>query len=302
MDGLDKDWTPALANQQATYTNLSPGTYTFSVRASNNDGNWNTSPAKMMIEILPPWWGMWWFRLFVALAGFSIVFAGFQLRIHNINRRNHELEVRVKERTKELQEAQDRLHFANTELKKQLAEITNLEKQVREQSIRDALTGLYNRHHLSEVLASEFSRAERKRYSIAFMLIDLDHFKQVNDNYGHHAGDLALTAATQVISKHIRRSDVAFRYGGEEFLVILPGITLEKAIQRAKQLCNAIDALEIQFEQETIRVNVSIGVTIYPQQGSTADEMLMRVDKALYQAKESGRNRVVLYDLKSEQI
>ena len=173
-----------------------------------------------------------------------------KFRIRSINQQNRELENRVNGRTKELQDAQERLRLANHELKKQLEEITNLEKQVREQAIRDALTGLYNRHHLSDVLESEFSLAERKRYAIAFMLIDLDHFKQVNDNYGHHAGDLALKAATQVISKHIRRSDIAFRYGGEEFLVILPEITLEYTCQRAEQLCNDINALEIPFEQD----------------------------------------------------
>jgi diguanylate cyclase (GGDEF)-like protein len=295
MEGFDKDWTPPLAKRDATYTNLSPGTYTFMVRSSNNDGNWNTTPAKIVIEILPPWWGTWWFRMFISLSGFVIVFGGVQFRIHSIHMRNRELEKRVNGRTKELQDAQERLHLANNELKRKLEEITKLEKQVREQAIRDALTGLYNRHHLSDVLESEFSRAERKRYSIAIMLIDLDHFKRVNDTYGHHAGDLALKAATQVISKQIRRGDVAFRYGGEEFLVILPDITLEKANQRAEQLCNDINALEILFEQQIIRINASIGVAIYPRHGSTSDEMLMRVDKALYQAKETGRNKVILY-------
>ena len=169
-----------------------------------------------------------------------------KFRIRSINQQNRELENRVNGRTKELQDAQERLRLANHELKKQLEEITNLEKQVREQAIRDALTGLYNRHHLSDVLESEFSLAERKRYAIAFMLIDLDHFKQVNDNYGHHAGDLALKAATQVISKHIR-------------------------------------------------INASIGVAIYPQHGDDSDEILMRVDKALYEAKKTGRNKVILY-------
>ena len=295
MDGFDKDWSPPLSKREATYTNLSPGTYTFMVRASNNDRNWNAIPAEIVIEILPPWWGSWWFRILAVLSAFVIAFGAVQLRIRSINRQNRELENRVNGRTKELQDAQERLHLANDELKKQLEEITKLEKQVREQAIRDALTGLYNRHHLSDVLESEFSRAERKQYAIGFMLIDLDHFKQVNDTYGHHAGDLALKAATQVISKHIRRSDIAFRYGGEEFLIILPEITLENACQRAEQLCNDINALEILFEQETIRINASIGVAIYPQHGDDSDEILMRVDKALYQAKQSGRNRVILY-------
>ena len=192
-------------------------------------------------------------------------------------------------------DAQERLRVVNEELQKQLEEITKLEQQVREQAIRDALTGLYNRHHLLNVLEAEFCRAERKGHSIAFMLIDLDHFKKVNDSYGHQAGDTTLQAATQVIGKSIRRSDIAFRYGGEEFLVILPEITLNNARQRAEQLRQAIDELEILFKGETIHISASIGMAIYPQHGSTGDEMLSRVDHALYQAKKAGRNKVILY-------
>jgi len=194
-----------------------------------------------------------------------------------------------------LLDAQERLRVVNEELQKQLEEITKLEQQVREQAIRDALTGLYNRHHLLNVLEAEFCRAERKGHSIAFMLIDLDHFKKVNDSYGHQAGDTTLQAATQVIGKSIRRSDIAFRYGGEEFLVILPEITLNNARQRAEQLRQAIDELEILFKGETIHISASIGMAIYPQHGSTGDEMLSRVDHALYQAKKAGRNKVILY-------
>ncbi len=192
-------------------------------------------------------------------------------------------------------DAQERLRVVNEELQKQLEEITKLEQQVREQAIRDALTGLYNRHHLLNVMETEFSRAERKGHSIAFMLIDLDHFKKVNDSYGHQAGDTTLQAATQIIGKSIRRSDIAFRYGGEEFLVILPEITLNNARQRAEQLRQAIDELEILFKGETIHISASIGMAIYPQHGSTGDEMLSRVDHALYQAKKAGRNKVILY-------
>ncbi|MBN1454098.1 MAG: diguanylate cyclase [Anaerolineales bacterium] len=300
MDGFDKDWSPPLTKREATYTNLSPGTYTFMVRASNNDGKWNVTPAKIVIEILPPWWGTWWFRILAVLSAIFLVLGGVQLRIRNINKINRELEKRVNGRTKELQDAQDRLHLANDELKRQLEEITKLEKQVREQAIRDALTGLYNRHHLSEVLDIEFSYAKRKKHSIAFMLMDLDHFKNINDVYGHQAGDQALKAATTVIREQIRRSDVAFRYGGEEFLVILPEITLEDGVYRAEQLCQDINALEIPFEGEMIHINASIGVAFYPQHGNTDDEILSRVDKALYQAKATGRNKVVLYAPENE--
>ena len=296
LDGFQENWSPPQTRREATYTNISPGTYTFMVRAANNDGYWNAFPSTLEIEILPPWWGTWWFRTLAALSAILFVLGVIQLRIRNINRINRELEKRVNGRTKELQDAQDELQTANTELQRQLNEITMLEQKVREQAIHDALTGLYNRHHLSEVLDIEFSYAERKKQTIAFMLIDLDHFKNINDIYGHQAGDQALQAATLVIQEQIRRSDVAFRYGGEEFLVILPEISLENAKQRAEQLRQAIDALEIPFNGKTIHINASIGVAIYSQHGNNSDEMLTCVDKALYQAKATGRNSVVVYN------
>ncbi|MFZ5822433.1 MAG: ligand-binding sensor domain-containing protein, partial [Chloroflexota bacterium] len=288
LDGFEKDWSPPLTKREATYTNISPGKYTFMVRVSNNDGAWNVIPAKIEIEILPPWWGTWWFRALAVLAVAAVILGVVQWRINNIRATNRELEKRVDGRTKELLDAQERLHIANEELKRQLDEITKLEKQVREQAIRDALTGLYNRHHLLNVMEAEFCRAARKGHSIAFMLMDLDHFKEVNDLYGHQAGDLALQAATQTISKLIRRSDIAFRYGGEEFLVILPEISVQDARQRAEQLRRAIDELEILFGEKTITINASIGIAIYPLHGNNGDEMLTRVDQALYQAKEAG--------------
>ncbi|RPH61264.1 MAG: diguanylate cyclase [Chloroflexi bacterium] len=294
MEGFDKDWSPPRTTNQSTYTNLSPGTYTFMVRASNHDGTWNETPASLEIEIRPPWWGTWWFRIGAILAVIAVAIGAFQLRIRSIRATNRELEKRVNERTHELQDAQRQLQSANTELKAQLAEITVLEQKVREQAIRDALTGLYNRHYLSEMLGAELSRAKRGAYTVAFLLVDLDHFKNVNDTYGHPAGDQALITATKVIGEHTRRSDIACRYGGEEFLIVMPEITREGALRRAEQLRADIENLQIQAGQQTIRVTASIGIAIYPLHGDDSDEILSAVDSALYQAKETGRNRVIL--------
>jgi diguanylate cyclase (GGDEF)-like protein len=295
LEGFDRDWSPPLTRPEATYTNLSPGLYTFRVRAANNDGVWSETSSKLVIEIAPPWWGTWWFSLLAALAIVALVAGGVQLRISSIRTTNRELEKRVNGRTKELQDAQERLSIANAELQKQLDEITQLEKKVREQAIRDALTGLYNRHHLSDVLDTEFSRAQRKGHSIAFILADLDHFKQINDKYGHHVGDLVLKEAARIIREKTRRSDSAFRYGGEEFLLILPEITTEEAVARAEQLCQDIHLLDISHEEKTVHVHTSIGVAVYPRHGQNSDEMLIRADKALYRAKGAGGNQVVLY-------
>ncbi len=274
MEGFDKDWSPLRSKQEATYTNLSPGAYTFMVRATNNDGIPNETPTLLEIEILPPWWGTWWFRALAVLTGIFIVLSGVQLRLNSIRRINLELEERVRQRTQELQETQEKL---------------------REQSIRDALTGLYNRHYLRERLDAEFSRALRKKHPVAFLLMDLDHFKEINDTYGHQAGDQALVAVSKVIASHTRPSDIACRYGGEEFMVIMPEVGLDDAIQRAEYFRKSIADLEIHSNGKVIRLTISIGIAIFLTHATDSDKILSMADIAMYKAKQSGRNKVVIY-------
>jgi diguanylate cyclase (GGDEF)-like protein len=265
------------------------------VRASNNDGVWSETPAQVQIVINPPWWETWWFRIGVLLLLVFLGVTGYQVRFRAIEASRRQLEIRVAERTRELQDAQEQVESANAELQMQLAEITALEHEVREKAIRDALTGLHNRHYLSEMLMAELSRANRGLYTVAFILVDLDKFKQVNDRYGHPAGDQLLIAVATTINCQTRLSDISCRYGGEEFLIVLPQITAEAALQRAEQLRADIAALQTQVGEQTVQVTASIGVAIYPVHAENSDEILSAVDAALYQAKERGRNQVVLW-------
>lgn len=274
MEGFDRDWSPPRSNRQATYTNLPPGTYTFRVRAANSSGVWNEEAAELIIEIKPPWWGTLWFKITASAVVFFLAMGGVQLRLNGIRALNRELEKRVQERTHELQEAQ---------------------KLLREQAIRDALTGLFNRHYMSEVLKNEFARADRKQYPVAFLLIDMDDFKSINDRFGHSMGDQVLREVGRVIRENIRQSDSAFRYGGEEFLLILPDLAAEDTLMRAEQLRRAIDNLDLVCEGEKVAALCSIGAAIYPHHGANDDDILNHADKALYQAKGAGGNRVVLY-------
>ncbi len=294
LEGFEDEWSPPSTSHGARYTNLSPGSYTFMVRAANNDGVWNEMPAELVIEIQPPWWGTWWFRILTTLIAALLLFGIIQLRIKSIRTTNKELEQRVNGRTKELQDAKDDLHQVNDELKKRLDEVTALQEKVREQAIRDALTGLYNRHYLSEMLESELIRAKRNKHPIIFMLMDLDRFKNINDTYGHQAGDEALVSVAKTISAQIRGSDIACRYGGEEFMIIMPEIELGLALIRAEQFRDMIKALRIPFKEHLIQVTMSIGVASYPDHGQTSDEMLSLADNALYKAKAEGRNKVVV--------
>jgi diguanylate cyclase (GGDEF)-like protein len=169
-----------------------------------------------------------------------------------------------------------------------------LREILRTQSVRDPLTGLYNRRYLEESLERELRRAMRKKGSIGVMMLDVDHFKRFNDSFGHEAGDSVLRALSNLFRTQLRGSDVACRYGGEEFAIILPEATLEASRQRADQLREAAKAAIAQFRGHSLdTVTLSIGVATYPENGSNGEALLRAADAALYRAKQEGRDRVV---------
>ena len=169
-----------------------------------------------------------------------------------------------------------------------------LRETLRTQSIRDPLTGLYNRRHMEEFLTREVHRAERHRTSIALMMLDLDHFKTFNDTHGHDAGDTALRSIGDLLGAASRGEDLACRYGGEEFTVILPGLDAEHARARAEEIRRMIRSLAIRYRGATHAITVSIGVALYPKHGSTIEHVLKAADLALYRAKAAGRDCVVV--------
>lgn len=288
LEGFDTDWSPPSTDNRARYTNIEPGMYTFKVLASNNDGVWNPVEAKIDVYVLPPWWESLWFRV---LAGFGLVVLTFgivQYRTRSIKRRNRELERRVAERT-------DELETAHSELEMKLKEVNSLQVQLKEQAIRDPLTGLYNRRYLHQVLEKEVPRASREGTHLLFMLLDLDHFKNINDTYGHAGGDKALTTLSDLLVHYTRANDYAFRYGGEEFMLLLTNIDIEDGYQRAEELRQAVHALKIEHEDLPIRISTSIGIASYPQHGDHANALLLAMDDALYQAKHRGRDRVEIF-------
>jgi len=161
------------------------------------------------------------------------------------------------------------------------------------QTMRDSLTGLYNRRPLEESLHREIVRAARKSDPIGVMAIDIDHFKVINDSFGHDTGDAALRAIGAELLGGVREDDIVCRSGGEEFVVILPGIGRAGLLQRAEVVRRTIEHTPIAAGIETVRLTVSIGVSVFPEHGATEAELLRAADAALYQAKAAGRNRVV---------
>ncbi len=172
-----------------------------------------------------------------------------------------------------------------------------LRETLRNQSIRDALTGLFNRRYTDETLAREIHRASREASVISVLVMDVDFFKKFNDTFGHQAGDRVLATLGSLLRKKTRESDIASRIGGEELAVVLPGASTAEAHRRAEAIREEVSRMEVIHEGKDIGpVTLSIGVAAYPEHGETADEIVRVADTALYRAKREGRNRVIVAD------
>jgi diguanylate cyclase (GGDEF)-like protein len=191
--------------------------------------------------------------------------------------------------------AEEGLRNANEQLSKQLDEIEQLQAELKEQALRDPLTGLYNRRYLAEMLGRELVRCKRDESSLSVVIMDVDHFKNINDTYGHQVGDEFLKAMANLINIHTRGSDFACRYGGEEFLLLMPSTDLAAAARRAEDLRTKWMETVVSFENMTLSTTISLGVSSYPLHGSTPDEILIKADRALYQSKHNGRNRTTVW-------
>ena len=178
-------------------------------------------------------------------------------------------------------------------------ELANLRlaERLRAQAIRDPLTGAFNRRYLEETLARELVRAARGGQALSLLAVDADHFKALNDRYGHGAGDLVLQKLVAAMNASVRSSDIVCRSGGEEFMLVLPDADAATAQDRAESLRERVENLQVQYRGQSVEdVTVSVGVAVFPRHGTRAEALLRAADVALYRAKREGRNRVVLHD------
>jgi diguanylate cyclase (GGDEF)-like protein len=171
-----------------------------------------------------------------------------------------------------------------------------LREQLRQQSIRDPLTGLLNRRYLEETMERELARSARNGQPLAVVAIDVDHFKRFNDTHGHEAGDHVLVELARLLRDSVRNTDIACRYGDEEFVLLMPDSPRSVAIERVEALRTQVSALRLQFgASQHEPLTISIGLATAPQDGNRADVLLRNADTALYAAKAGGRNRLVVY-------
>lgn len=195
-------------------------------------------------------------------------------------------------RALQLRRTRDRLRDNEQALQRQLSEIQALQFQLKQQAERDPLTGLFNRRYLTATMDRELARVRREGRPLSLMLIDVDHFKSVNDILGHQAGDECLIRLATLLRINTRESDVVCRWGGDEFLVLLPTLPCEAALERAEEYRKAFERLPAPQGDAGRRATLSIGVACYPDDAGSGNALIAAADAALYRAKEAGRNRV----------
>ena len=286
LTGIDQDWREPTSDNFAPYNNLDKGNYTFHVKALSM-GQYS-EPASFQFTILPTFWETWWFRMFIIMTLLASTGGYHWARLLRIKKRTRILEDLVNERTKEL---------------------ARKNKELKELSLCDSLTKLRNRRYLTETIPVEITKLRRilykqdanvqeYKYYLGFMMIDIDHFKSINDTYGHDAGDIVLVNLARIIQEVVRHSDIVVRWGGEEFLIFLKDLKKGMLSNMAHRVIDAVRKADHDIGAgKTIKRTCSIGYAYYP--GHTEadqihwEDIVKLADKALYIAKTTGRDQTI---------
>ncbi len=267
--GVDRDWVETIG-REARYPNLPSGRLVFEVSAVDPAHGLDSPPARLVIKVRPPWWNTWPVYLAAAALVIGTLALLWRARVSYLMVRQRQLEVLVRDRTREIEQARLILF---------------------KQATYDALTGLMNRSAVLEQLRLAMELAVSTQAPLVLALLDLDHFKSINDTRGHLAGDAVLSEVGRRLLAGTRESDQAGRYGGEEFLVLLPGLR-HGTFERIEALRASVFAEPIPFEDGVIRMTCSMGVT-WMQAGDDVISMIRRADALLYAAKHDGRDRIM---------
>ena len=285
LEGFDGDWITTEASRSSlAYTNLPPGEYTLRIQGTNRAGRWSPHELRLPVTVLPAFYQTAWFRGALGLLVLGLAYGAYGLRVRRLQARSQELERIVRERTVELEAAYLRIEDA---------------------SLTDPLTQLRNRRFLEQSIPADVELAARHHEDggaadggsdLVFLLVDLDHFKSVNDTYGHAAGDAVLIQTAEILRSTFRASDAIVRWGGEEFLVVSRFLDRSEAPALAEKLRAAVEAHEFRLaDGSLLRRTCSIGFALYPFSPARPraipwEEIVDLADFGLYAAKRSGRN------------
>lgn len=282
--GSDDQWSRPVTNRRVTFANLGYGNYIFEVTARNPHGVKSKAPARFAFSVQSPFWLTWWFIVLVMALIATVIWLIVHLRVRNAETARRELQATVHERT---------------------AELRDLNRRLREASRTDQLTGLPNRRYLFDRIGDDIARVLRSHYGssdavncdLVFFMVDLDHFKVLNDRYGHDAGDRTLKQFSEVLVNQIRESDYAVRWGGEEFLIVAGDSDAGQARKLAERLIRAVkrELFVIDDSGTEVELTCSVGIASFPFATSSPRELdweqvVQVADAAVYDAKKAGRN------------
>jgi len=282
LDGYDDEWVDAGQRRAAFYTNLPPGDYRFHVRAQLPDGTTGSSDSSIRFNLPPRWFERTLVRVLMACAALGLVLLGVMLRLRSYRARQLLLEQLVTERTHALSRANERLRLVNETLA--------------QESRTDPLTGLSNRRYLLDHMPQLLAETASGNSALAFLLLDLDAFKSVNDAYGHAAGDSVLVQLAQLLRQVARAGDLQLRWGGEEFLIVLKNVQADQALETAERIRTRLQNHTFRLgDGRELRLTGSIGFALHPTAPELRGEAdwtlsLELADAALYRVKQWGRN------------
>ncbi|MDO5611222.1 MAG: diguanylate cyclase [Pseudomonadota bacterium] len=293
--GEDSDWLDRRNQRVVQYTNLKPGRYRFEVAPVLSGSSSDPAMAAVKsIEVIlhPHFWQRRSFVVSACLLGFALMALAYRWRSRDLRRRAEQLESSVQSRTKVLHQQAVLLEQADADKTRLLDRLRDQAESLKRQASEDPLTGLFNRRHFENALVEWFKLAQQGQTSLCVVLFDIDHFKQINDRYSHSMGDLALREVANVLVNESRSGDVIARWGGEEFIVLLPAVKNDAARLYAERVRKAVEALAPADATPGLRLTLSGGVAMYQDEAS-ADKLLEKADAKLYEAKRAGRNSIV---------
>ena len=291
LDGFDPDWVERGNQRFAQFTNLAPGDYRFRVTAANAGGDWNSDEATLDLHVAPHLWQRSSFWAAAALLAIVVLYLLYTARVQQLHRNERRLRELIDQRTQDLRAQTERLTAADAEKSALLVRLREHADAFERQAREDSLTGLANRRWFDEQFAAEFERATQEDRPLTLALVDIDHFKRINDQYSHAAGDAALRQVADTMRAQLRAEDRLARYGGEEFALLFADTPLEQARALAERLRAAVERTDCSAFAPGLQVTVSIGLATRAEE-THHERMVSQADARLYEAKRGGRNRV----------
>jgi len=267
LTGLSSHWSQFSYVADLNYTNLAPGLYQLDVEGMSSRGLPSAAPLTLTIEVLAPWWAQRWFWLVSALLTLLLLFGLVKWRENRLRQQNSRLHQLVKARTERLEQ---------------------LTTQLQLKAETDALTGLYNRTGFSERFQTMLATARRRQAALSLVMLDIDFFKQLNDQHGHEAGDLVLQQFAERLNLRLRQTDLLGRWGGEEFILALPDTDQTTAVQLCQTLLDSLQQ-PFHYQQQELRISATFGVASLAADQADLQRLCQLADQALYQGKNNGR-------------